>query len=168
MQPDQAYVIPPGKALSIRNRTLIVADQPDHPGLTHSINLFFLSLAEDVKERAVGIILSGTCSDGTEGARAIKAQEGMVIVQDPVTAKYGGMPQSAIDAGVADYILTPEAMPARLIEYLRQSIYKRDQIRQALKKDDVKRFIIFLILQRPSGNSVGSGSKKKIIISPPL
>ena len=71
VQPDRAYVIPPGKALSIRNRALILEDQPDHPGLTHSINLFFLSLAGDVKERAVGIILSGTGSDGTDGARAI-------------------------------------------------------------------------------------------------
>ena len=151
VQPDQAYVIPPGKAMSIRNRTLILEEQPEHPGLTHSINLFFRSLAEDVKERAVGIILSGTGSDGTEGARAIKAQEGLVIVQDPVTAKYDGMPRSAIEAGVADYVLPPEAMPGKLIEYLRQSFYKRDQIRQALKKDDANLKSIFSLVKARTG-----------------
>jgi two-component system CheB/CheR fusion protein len=105
VQPDRAYVIPPGKAMSIRNRTLILEEQSEHPGLTHSINLFFRSLAEDIRERAVGIILSGTGSDGAEGARAIKAQTGLVIVQDPVSARYDGMPRAAIEAGVADYIL---------------------------------------------------------------
>jgi len=59
-------------------------------------------LADDVKERAVGIILSGTGNDGTEGARAVKAQDGLIIVQDPESAKYDGMPKSAIETGVAD------------------------------------------------------------------
>ncbi|MBI2854981.1 MAG: PAS domain-containing protein [Chloroflexi bacterium] len=136
VQPDQAYVIPPGKAMSIRNRTLILLEQPEHPGISHSINLFFRSLAEDVKERAIGIILSGTGSDGTDGAKAIKAQDGLVIVQDPATAAYDGMPRTAIDAGLADYVLAPEAMPARVVDYLRQSFHQRDQVRQSLKKDN--------------------------------
>ncbi len=147
IQPDHAYVIPPGKAMSIRNRILILEEQLEHPGLTHSINLFFQSLAEDVKERAVGIILSGTGSDGTEGARAIKVMEGLVIIQDPVTAKYDGMPRAAIAAGVADYVLPPEAIPAKLIEYLRQSFHKREQIRQALKKDDTTMKSIFSMVR---------------------
>jgi len=123
-----------GKSLSIHNRTLSIAGDQEHPGITHSINHFFRSLADDVKERAVGIILSGTGNDGTEGARAIKAQDGLIIVQDPESAKYDGMPKSAIETGVADYILTPEAMPGVLKEYLEQSYYKRDKIRQTLKK----------------------------------
>ena len=137
--------------MSIRNRTLILEEQQEHPGLTHSINLFFRSLAEDVRERAVGIILSGTGSDGTEGARAIKAQEGLVIIQDPASARYDGMPRAAIDAGVADYILPPEAMPAKLLEYLHQSFYKRDQVRQALKKDDANLKSIFSLVKARTG-----------------
>jgi two-component system, chemotaxis family, CheB/CheR fusion protein len=151
VQPDQAYVIPPGKTMSIRNRTLILEEQSGHPGLTHSINLFFRSLAEDVKERAVGIILSGTGSDGTDGARAIKTQDGLIIVQDPETARYDGMPRAAIEAGVADYVLPPEAMPARLSEYLRQSFYKRSQVRQALKKDDANLKSIFSLVKVRTG-----------------
>jgi two-component system CheB/CheR fusion protein len=151
VQPDHAYVIPPGKAMSIRNRILILEEQPEHPGLTHSINLFFQSLAEDVKERAVGIILSGTGSDGTEGARAIKVMGGLIIIQDPVTAKYDGMPRAAIEAGVADYVLPPEAVPAKLIEYLRQSFYKREQIRQDLKKDDTTMKSIFSMVRNRTG-----------------
>jgi two-component system, chemotaxis family, CheB/CheR fusion protein len=151
VQTDRAYIIPPGKAMSIHNRTLKLEEQPEHPGLTHSINLFFHSLAEDVKERGVGIILSGTGSDGTDGARAIKARDGLVIVQDPETARYDGMPRSAIEAGVADYILLPQAMPARLNEYLRQSFYKRDQIRQALKKDDANLKSIFSLVKARTG-----------------
>jgi two-component system CheB/CheR fusion protein len=149
--PDHAYIIPPGKAMSIRNRTLKLQEQPEHPGLTHSINLFFCSLAEDVKERAVGIILSGTGSDGTDGARAIKAQQGLVIVQDPQTAGYDGMPRAAIEAGVADYILPPAAMPSKLMEYLGQSYYERDQVRQALKKDDSIMKSIFSLVKARTG-----------------
>ena len=151
VQPGYAYVIPPGKGMSISNRVLAIRDQPEHPGLTHSINLFLQSLAEDVKERAVGIILSGTGSDGTDGVRAIKDRDGLVIIQDPVTAKYDGMPRAAIEAGVADFVLSPEAMPAKLIEYLQQSSYKREQIRQALKKDDANMKRIFSMVRARTG-----------------
>ena len=147
IKPDHAYIIPPGKSLTIHNRTLSIAGDQEHPGITHSINHFFISLAEDIKERAVGIILSGTGNDGTEGARAVKVQDGLIIVQQPESAKYDGMPKSAIESGVADYILTPEAMPSALKEYLDQSFYKRDKIRQALKKDDVNLKNIFSLVK---------------------
>ena len=151
VKPNHAYIIPPGKSLSIHNRTLSVVGDQEHPGITHSINHFFHSLAEDVKERAVGIILSGTGSDGSDGARTIKANDGLVIVQDPVTAKYDGMPKSAIEAGVADYILPPAAMASQLKDYLDQSFYKRERIRQALKKDDVNMKSIFSLVKMRTG-----------------
>jgi len=151
VKPNHAYIIPPGKSLSIHNRTLSVVGDQEHPGITHSINHFFHSLAEDVKERAVGIILSGTGSDGSDGARAIKANDGLVIVQDPVTAKYDGMPKSAIEAGVADYILPPAAMASQLKDYLDQSFYKRERFRQALKKDDVNMKSIFSLVKMRTG-----------------
>ena len=151
VKPNHAYIIPPGKSLSIHNRTLSVVGDQEHPGITHSINHFFHSLAEDVKERAVGIILSGTGSDGSDGARTIKANDGLVIVQDPVTAKYDGMPKSAIEAGVADYILPPAAMASQLKDYLDQSFYKRERIRQALKKDDINMKSIFSLVKMRTG-----------------
>lgn len=162
VEPNRAYVIPPGMSMSIRNRTLILKEQMEHPGLTHSINLFFRSLADDVKERSVGIILSGTGSDGTEGARAIKAQVGLVIVQDPDTAKYDGMPRSTIAAGLADFILPPEAMPAKLIEYLQQSFTKRMQVREAFKRDDANLISIFSLIKARTGRDF-SGYKLSTI-----
>ena len=151
IKPDHAYIIPPGKSLSIHNRILSIAGSQEHPGITHSINHFFISLAEDIKERAVGIILSGTGNDGMEGARALKTHDGLIIVQEPESAKYDGMPKSAIETGVADYILTPEAMPGVLKEYLNQSDYKRDKIRQALKKADVNIKNIFSLVKVRTG-----------------
>jgi len=92
VQPDHIYVIPPGKIMTISDRRLSLEEQPKHPSVSHSIYIFFRSLAEDVKERAIAIVLSGAGSDGADGARAIKAQQGLVIVQDPETAKYDSVP----------------------------------------------------------------------------
>ena len=132
VQPDHIYVIPPGKIMTISDRTLSLEEQPRHPSVSHSIDIFFRSLAEDVKERAVAIILSGAGSDGTDGARAIKARQGLVIVQDPETAKYDSMPRAAVDAGVGDYILPPEAMVGKMMGYVRKSFQGREETRQAL------------------------------------
>ena len=82
------------------------------------IDFFFRSLADDQQQRAIGIILSGTGSDGTLGIREIKAGGGMVMVQTPETAQYDGMPRSAIATGVVDYVLPVEKMPDMLIRYV--------------------------------------------------
>lgn len=73
-------------------------------------------------DRAIGVVLSGTGSDGTLGLRAIQAEGGVTIVQDPATAKYAGMPQSAIDAGCADFVLTPAAIAAQMPEFIRMHL----------------------------------------------
>lgn len=136
IEPDHAYVIPPGNNMIVRDRTLRLHEQLGHPGLYHSIDFFLRSLADDVKERAAAVILSGTGTDGVDGARAIKVQQGLILVQDPETAPYDGMPKAALAAGVEDYVLAPEAMPGQLIEYFRQSYDRREEIRQVLQKDD--------------------------------
>ena len=151
VEPDHAYVIPPGMIMSIRERTLRLQEQQEHPGLYHSIDAFFHSLADDVKERAVGIILSGTATDGTEGAEAIKAQQGLVIVQDPETAKYDGMPRAAIAAGVADYVLSPEAMPEQIMDYVRKSHFKREETRRSLRMDDASLKNILSVVRARTG-----------------
>ena len=118
---DHVYVMPPTKIMTLENgRVLRLRERVGQPEFS-LIDVFFRSLAEQLKERAVGIIMSGTGRDGTLGAKAIKAELGMVIVQEPESARYDGMPRAAIATGVADYIRAPQDMPASLIEYVRQS-----------------------------------------------
>lgn len=136
VEPNHVYVIPPGSDMIIKGHKLRLEAQPERPGLLHSVDVFFRSLAEDLKEQAIAIILSGTGSDGTEGAKAIKAEQGLVIVQNPESAKYDGMPGAAIAAGVADYVLQPDKMADQLVEYGRKTLHQREDTLRALEKDD--------------------------------
>ncbi|HEY5998134.1 MAG TPA: chemotaxis protein CheB [bacterium] len=118
VSPNRIYVIPPNKELSILNGALMLLEPKEVRGLRHPIDSFFRALAADQKERAICVVLSGTGTEGTLGLRAIKGEGGLVIVQDPATAKYDGMPTSAVATGIADYVLAPEKMPERLLEYV--------------------------------------------------
>lgn len=133
--PDHVYVIPPGRDMIIHSNNLMLQRQPARPGVTHSIDVFFRSLGEEAKEQAAVIILSGTGSDGTEGAKVVKAEHGLVIVQDPETAKYDGMPKAAISAGLGDYVLQPEQMANKLVEYYQKSLPQREVIQNTIEKD---------------------------------
>jgi two-component system CheB/CheR fusion protein len=118
VKPNCIYVIPPNKNIAILHRTLqLIAPVKPH-GSRLPIDFFFQSLAEDRGERAIGIILSGTGTDGTQGLRAIKARLGMVMAQDAKTAEYDSMPRSATETGLVDYILPVEKMPEQLIKYI--------------------------------------------------
>jgi len=113
--PNCVYAIPPNRDLSIFHGKLQLSS-PDMPrGQRMVIDVFLRSLAEDQGENAIGIILSGTGTDGTLGLRAIQGAGGITIVQEPATAKYDGMPCSAIQAGYATYVLPVEKMPERLL-----------------------------------------------------
>ena len=113
--PNSVYAIPPNCDLSIFHGKLQLS-APDMPrGQRMVIDAFLRSLAEDQGEHAIGIILSGTGTDGTLGLRAIQGAGGITIVQEPATAKYDGMPCSAIQAGYATYVLPVEKMPERLL-----------------------------------------------------
>lgn len=118
IQPHRVYVIPPDRDLRIENGKLRLTQFHASSSPRAPINHFFRSLAEQLAERAVGIILSGMGSDGTIGIQSIKGELGMVMVQDPASAKYDGMPQSAIYTGLADFVLPPEEMPEQLIRYV--------------------------------------------------
>jgi chemotaxis methyl-accepting protein methylase/signal transduction histidine kinase/chemotaxis response regulator CheB len=113
--PNHVYVIPPDADVSIRAGLLVLAPRTAHTPSPHlPIDAFFVSLATERGSRAIGVVLSGTASDGTEGLRAIKTQGGIAFAQDPKTAKFGGMPQSAVDAGVVDYSLSLSGMAKEL------------------------------------------------------
>ncbi len=114
------YIIPNNKFLSIASGRLLLSDKPPAKFPNNAIDVFLYSLAEDQKEDAIAIILSGTGTDGTKGVEAIKEAGGFVIVQDPATAKFDGMPNSAINTGNADLILSPADMPSELITYLNE------------------------------------------------
>jgi two-component system, chemotaxis family, CheB/CheR fusion protein len=117
VEPNCVYTIPPNKDLSILHGVLHTFDLASPRGLHMPIDHFFRSLAEDRSESAIGVILSGAGSDGTQGLKAIKERAGIVLVQEPSSAKFDGMPRSAIDAGLADIVALPEDLPARIAEY---------------------------------------------------
>src|SRR5689334_20252297 len=118
---NRVYVIPPGKYLSIGGGRLRLIAPVAPGGIRMSIDLFLRSLAADAGERALGIILSGTGTDGTVGLQAIKAAGGLSIAQDPATAQYDGMPSSAIAAAAVDHVLPPERMPEAMLGFLGHS-----------------------------------------------
>jgi two-component system CheB/CheR fusion protein len=117
VEADHVYVIPPNKALSIGHGRLWLSVPAEARGRRLPIDFFFQSLAAEYQERGIGIVLSGTGSDGTLGLGAIKAAGGLTLVQDPISAEHDGMPRSAIGAGAADDVMPVEQMPAALIKY---------------------------------------------------
>jgi two-component system, chemotaxis family, CheB/CheR fusion protein len=121
LKPNCIYLIPTKKILTLKNGKLQLHEKVrnNHPNTT--IDAFFESLAEDKNDKSVGIILSGTGSDGSRGIAAIKNHGGTVVVQDPTTAEFDGMPNSAIATGYADLILSPEMMPDELIQFLQEA-----------------------------------------------
>ena len=124
VEPNCVYIIPPNRDMAFLNGTLQLLEPSAPRGARLAIDFFFRSLAQDLNERAIGIILSGTGSDGTLGVRAIKGEGGMIMAQNPESTEYDGMPRSAIATGLVDYILPPAEMPAQLIAYVAQAFGK--------------------------------------------
>jgi len=125
--PNRVYALPPNREMAIFHGELQLS-APELPrGQRMVIDAFLRSLAEDQGEKSIGIILSGTGTDGTLGLRAVQGAGGITLVQDPATAKYDGMPGSAIQAGYATYILPVEKMPEQLLDNTRQQNARREQ-----------------------------------------
>ena len=122
LTPDTVFTIPPNCRLTVANGILRTAALDAAAGPRLTIDEFLRSLAVDCRERAVCVILSGTGSDGTLGLRAVKAELGMAMAQEPQTASYDGMVQSAIATGLVDYVMPPAEMPARLVDYARRAV----------------------------------------------
>jgi two-component system CheB/CheR fusion protein len=121
VEPNCAYIIPPNKDMALLHGTLHLMDPGAPRGLRLPIDFFFRSLAQDQRERAICIVLSGTGTDGTLGLKAIKEVGGMAMAQEPESAKYDGMPRSAIATGLVDYILPAREMPEQLIAYVQHA-----------------------------------------------
>ena len=113
LQPDHVYVIPPNALMFVRNGALMIEARPETLERFRPVDAFFNSLAEEFRSNAVGIVLSGTASDGTLGLKSIKAEGGITFAQNQ-TAKFDGMPRSAIAAGVVDFVLPPRRIAEEL------------------------------------------------------
>jgi two-component system CheB/CheR fusion protein len=113
VQPNRIYVIPPNKSMTIERRTLKLVPRKKKDGQYRSIDHFLESLASDQGHQSIGVILSGTATDGTLGLQAIKGADGITFAQDE-SAKYDSMPRSAIAAGDVDFVLPPEQIAIEL------------------------------------------------------
>jgi len=145
VEPDCVYVIAPNKDMSILHGMLHLLEPASPRGLRLPIDFFLRSLAQDQQERSVGVILSGMGSDGTLGLRAIKEKGGVGLVQDPASAKFSGMPRSAIDAGLADIVAPVENLPARIIAYLKHTPLPASDLTLADKAQNALEKVILLL-----------------------
>jgi two-component system CheB/CheR fusion protein len=114
VEPNHVYVIPPNATMSISDHTLRLSPREESRGVHMSVDHFMRALAEQMGNRAIGVILSGSGSDGTLGMAEIQAHGGVTFAQDEVSAKYDGMPRSAVVAGCVDYVLPPKEIAKEL------------------------------------------------------
>ncbi len=145
-------LIPPKVNMKIFHGKLTLSTQAENPrGINLPIDIFFTSLAEDQGRLSIGIILSGTGSDGTRGMRSIKEAAGLSIVQSPESAGFDGMPRSALIAGLGDYVLTPDAMPQQLLNYTNHP-YKVEKKKDLnLNQDEDSMTQLFSLLRERHG-----------------
>ena len=142
------YVIPNTKLITIQKNQLRLTEKKNLKLPNNAVDVFLYSLARERKDKAIAVILSGTGTDGTKGAEAVKKEGGLVIVQDPSTAKFDGMPNSVIAAGNADYVLPPAAIYSEIMHYISPPpayLYGNE------KKDDQFLKTVFDLIRGESG-----------------
>lgn len=160
VKPNCVYVIPPNKSMSILNNALHLFDPIETRGLRLPIDFFFRSLADDRKDQSIGIVLSGMGSDGSLGLRAIKEQAGMVLVQDPASAKFDSMPRNAIEAVIVDIVAVANDLPAKLLSLTSKAL--RIVTKQGLEKDTSSLEKIIILLRSQTGNDFSQYKKNTV------
>jgi two-component system, chemotaxis family, CheB/CheR fusion protein len=150
--PNCTYIIPPGRDMAFLNGALQLLEPISPRGHRLPIDFFFRSLAQDLCGRAIGVVLSGTGSDGTLGVRAIKGEGGMVMSQNPESTAYDGMPRSAIATGLVDYELPPAEMPAQLISYVTHAFGNPPRPSVPTPKTESALKKIFVLLRAQTGH----------------
>lgn len=161
VKPNNVYVIPPNKSMSILKGILYLFDPIETRGLRLPIDFFLNSLADDQKEYGVGVILSGMGSDGTTGVRALKDKNGIVVVQEPSDAKYDSMPRNAMVSSSVDIIAPASELPVKLLEYLKQTHTVISEIDIEIKDQSALDKII-IILRAQTGNDFSLYKKNTI------
>ncbi|MFA4901499.1 MAG: chemotaxis protein CheB [Desulfobaccales bacterium] len=148
---DHVYILPPGEVMEIREGALRLTSRNETEGRYLPVDTFLTSLAADKGGQAIGVILSGTASDGVQGMKAIKEAGGLTFAQDEHTAKYPGMPQSSVAAGCVDFILTPEGI-ARELSRLARHPFVGPCAEEVLKPGEESVFgQILTLLKRATG-----------------
>jgi len=161
VKPDHVYVIPPNKSMSILKGVLHLFEPMESRGLRLPVDFFLRSLADDRNDQSIGIILSGMGSDGSIGLRAIKEKDGIVMVQDPATAKYDSMPRSAIDSVLADIVAPADQLPSKLIEFLRHIPVLKSGVDSEIRDQSSLEKIIIL-LRTHTGNDFSLYKKNTV------
>ena len=164
VEPNHVYVAPANRDLAIFHGIIQLIEPIEAHGFRLPIDFFFKSLSADLGEKAICIILSGMASDGTAGLKAIKSELGMVMVQEPNSAKFDGMPTSAIKTGLVDYILQPEEMPEQLIKYASQKV-KGVLLDKALTEGKIPDAFqkIFILLRAHTGHDFSHYKQNTIL-----
>ena len=153
VRPNCAYILPPNADMAFVNGELQLLEPLAARGLRLPIDFFFRTLAQELHDRAIGVVLSGTGSDGTLGLRAIKGSGGMAMAQSPNSAEYDGMPSSAIATGLVDFVLPPMEMAAQLITYVSRALLRTPQPLVALSpRSEISWKKIFALLRMQSGH----------------
>ncbi len=124
IEPNTVYVTIPDKDMAVLNGALTLLEVVQRQGIRAPIDSFFRSLAQDRREKAICVVISGMGSDGSLGLKAIKAELGMAMVQEPASARYDSMPLNAITSGLVDYVLPPDKMPEQLLAYAKHAVRK--------------------------------------------
>jgi two-component system, chemotaxis family, CheB/CheR fusion protein len=162
VEPNKVFVIPPNRYMAIMHRKLHLLEPTETHGLRTPIDFFFRSLAEDQKEKAICIVLSGTGTEGALGLRAVKGEGGMAMVQDPASSKYDGMPRHALATGLADYVLTPQEMPGQLLAYVRHAIVQPPATVPNVKEGDLLEKV-FILVRAQTGHDFSFYKKNTIL-----
>jgi two-component system CheB/CheR fusion protein len=147
VKPNQVYLMPKGQYMTIKNKVLYLKDIQSKPKNT-AVDIFLNSLAEDNGEKSIAVIMTGMGNDGTKGIAAIKKNGGMVIVQDPNTAKFKDMPLNAIESGNADAILAPHLIPDEIISYIKHEKLKFKLSEEVTTADEDKLSEILNLVKR--------------------
>lgn len=150
VEPNIVYLIPPKKNMTISDGRLLLTDYV-HGAINHPIDSFLSSLAEEKKSHAMCVILSGTGSDGTSGIKSIKEHGGLVLVQEPASAKFDGMPKSAINTGLADFILPPKELAEEILNFSNYPAIVDISDSEELFSDKDTLSLIYLTMKRASG-----------------
>ncbi len=162
--PNAIYLIPPGKEMIISGGKLLLTDKDPTQGLSLPIDQFFRSLAADAGRRAIAVILSGSGSDGSRGLRAIHEAGGLVVAQSPETAPFDGMPRSAINTGLVDLELPPDAIPDALLRYASRPFDPGLQVSDADEQNPGRSIVQMIQLLREA-NGIDFGQYKPSTIA---
>ncbi|MDN5752496.1 MAG: ATP-binding protein [Nitrosospira sp.] len=164
VEPDRIYVIPPNRYLSFERGFLRLEPLPQSRHHDKAIDHLFMSLAKEQRERAIGIILTGSGQDGTVGVEAIKAAGGMVMVQAPGGAEHPDMPESAVDTGLVDYVLPIEEMGKTLTAYLDHFSVEQLETPAKPAEDETRALQEILALLRARGGGDFRGYKEGMLM----